>query len=650
MGPALRGTGGNGARGGSDGLGAGREGSPAPGTLDTAPDGPEAAAPAHRRPGVSARIAALVRDYLPRGNTLDEATFQRRHLLLCWILALHVPGLFILGLWLGFTPLHLSLELLFPAACVVFARKVRNRRLAAFFTTAGLVYCSSILVHLSGGMIEAHFHFFILIGLIALYQDWVPFLWDVVFTILSHGIGSAIGPTMMFDHGPGQRHPWTWALIHGLAVLAACVGEIIFWKNTEDEQRRNVALVANLAAAETEKQQARAQLLVNLARRNQSLINRQLEVIGDLEGREEDPDTLEDVFRLDHLATRIRRNAESLLVLSGDDPPRRWGSPVALTDVVRAAAAEVEDYQRVDVLVDDHLDVAGRAVADLAHLLAELIENAATFSPPTTDVRVRSHLAPGDHVSFVVSIEDAGLGMTEDETRAANALLAEAPEVDLRRATTLGFHVVARLARRYGIMVTLVPTPGAGVTALVAVPAELLSERPVGTPAPSSGWNGGDRYQRAARAWTRGQSRTRPARHRVADGGARPTVVAAAADAIEATNRAEPPAGVTGWTPAPVPPLPPKPAWWWATQPAGAETEPAADEPAATTGGGEPIAVPPTPIVLDPPPVASPPEPATGAPVAAAESLGAIPLGAVTSPPAAAPDPSPAWWAVLVDP
>src|SRR5262249_36572740 len=253
MGTVLRGTAGNGARGGSDGVGAGREASPAPGVLDTAPGGPEAV-PAHRRRGASARTAALVRDYLPRGNTLDEATFQRRHLLLCWILALHVPALFVLGLWLGFTPLQLSLELLFPAACVVFARMVTNRRLAAFFTTAGLVYCSSVLVHLSGGVIEAHFHFFILIRLLALYPDWVPFLWDVVFTILSHGIGSAIAPTMMFDHGPGQRHPWTWALIHGLAVLAACIGEIIFWKNTEDEQRRNVALVANLAAAETEKQ------------------------------------------------------------------------------------------------------------------------------------------------------------------------------------------------------------------------------------------------------------------------------------------------------------------------------------------------------------------------------------------------------------
>ena len=169
---------------------------------------------------------------------------------------------------------------------------------------------------------------------------------------------------------------------------------------------------------------------------------------------------LEELFRLDHLATRIRRNAESLLVLSGDDLARRWGKPVPLADVVRAAAAEVEDYRRVEVLVNDHLEVTGRAVADLAHLLAELIENATTFSPPTSEVRVRSHLTPGESGAIVVSIEDSGIGMLEDELTRANALLAEAPEVDLGRSTMLGFHVVARLAKRYGLRVRLAPTPG----------------------------------------------------------------------------------------------------------------------------------------------------------------------------------------------
>ena len=471
------------------------------------PHVPQHAAPSSRRPApradheeasALARAVDTVRRYLPRGNNLDEETFNSRHLFLSWVLLLHVPALFALGAWQGFDLWHVALELVVPVGCVVFARLSINRRLAAFFITAGLVYCSSVLVHLSGGMIEAHFHFFILIGLIALYQDWVPFLWNVVFTVLSHGAGSSLGSQIMFNHDAGVSRPWTWAAIHGVAVLAACVGEIIFWKHTEQEQERNVQLVADLAAADAERRQAMSELLVNLARRNQSLLNRQLEVITDLEVREQEPDTLEELFRLDHLATRIRRNAESLLVLSGDDPARRWGKPVPLADVARAAAAEVEEYRRVEVLVNDHIEVAGRAVADLAHLLAELIENATTFSPPSTQVRVRSQLSPGDPHTTIVSIEDEGIGMPEDDLQAANALLEEVPEVDLGRSTMLGFHVVARLAQRYGLSVRLAPTPGGGVTAMVALPPALVSERRSSTPATVGATTGGGAYSRGA--------------------------------------------------------------------------------------------------------------------------------------------------------
>ena len=445
-----------------------------------------------------ARAVRTARAYLPRGNTLDDTTFARRHLFLSWVLGLHVPALFVLGASQGYDLWHIALELTVPVACVVFGRLAINRRLASFFITAGLVYCSVVLVHLSGGVIESHFHFFILIGLIALYQDWVPFLWNVIFTVLSHGIGSAIAGDIMFVHGQGQNRPWTWAAIHGVAVLAACVGEIIFWKHTEQEQQRNIDLVAEVAEADAARQKAMSELLVNLARRNQSLLNRQLTVITDLELRERQPDVLEDLFRLDHLATRIRRNAESLLVLSGDEPARRWGNPVALGDVVRAAAAEVEDYRRVEVLVNDHIDIEGRAVADLAHLLAELIENATTFSPPSSQVQVRSHLSAADRISTVLSVEDAGIGMSDDDLRSSNLLLAEAPEVDLGRSTMLGFHVVARLASRYGIAVRLAPTPGGGVTAMVTLPDDLVSNRPMGAPAPAGVVAGADRYQRAA--------------------------------------------------------------------------------------------------------------------------------------------------------
>jgi signal transduction histidine kinase len=434
-------------------------------------------------------VLRTVWDWLPRGNMLDEQAFRQRHLLLCWILGLHVPALFAFAVWRGFGVDHALLEVATPAACLLFARLARNRRVAAFFVTAGLVFCSVVLVHLSGGSIEAHFHFFVLIGLIALYQDWVPFLWNVMFTVLSHGLGSAIAADLIFGHTSGQNRPWHWAVIHGVAVLAACVGVIVFWKNTEMEQRRNSALASELAAStlaaaqrEAAQRQSVSDLFVNLARRNQSLLDRQLGLIAELEQRERTPEALGELFQLDHLATRIRRNAESLVVLSGDDPPRRWGRPVALGEVVRAAAAEVEDYERVEVLVSDYLEVAGRAVADLAHLLAELIENATTFSPPGSEVRVRSHLAPSDQSAFVVSVEDMGIGMSQTDLRAANELLADPPDVDLSRST-LGFHVVGRLARRYGLQVRLANTPGGGVTSLVTLPDDLVSERRADVPA-----------------------------------------------------------------------------------------------------------------------------------------------------------------------
>ena len=540
----------------------------------TSADGEGTAPPAgDRAAGVNllVRASRAVRDYLPRGNTLDEETFQRRHLMLCWLLALHVPVLWVLGVWRGYGVAHVTAEVSLALASVACARMARNRRLASFFTTFGLVYCSSVLVHLTGGQIEAHFHFFVLIGLIALYQDWVPLLWNVLFTLISHGAGSALASGLIFNHEYGQNRPWLWAVLHASAVLAASAGVVIFWKNTEMEQQRNVALVEHLGAAEVERQEAMSGLLVNLARRNQSLLNRQLEVITDLELREQQADVLEELFRLDHLATRIRRNAESLLVLSGDDPPRRWGNPVPMGDVVRAAAAEVEDYRRVEVLVSDHIDVAGRAVADLAHLLAELIENATTFSPPSTEVRIRSHLAPGESTRFVVAIEDVGIGMSDEDIRAANVVLTEGPPLDLQRATMLGFHVVARLAQRYDIQVRLAATPGGGVTALVSLPRELVSDRPADAPPPNtSGLAGLDRYQRAAIAWSgdgrrpslagstgpwagRGPADDAAAVSAASAAAAAPGVAAAAA-APSALPERVPPSLAPAWLTTPMPP------------------------------------------------------------------------------------------------
>lgn len=222
------------------------------------------------------------------------------------------------------------------------------------------------------------------------------------------------------------------------------------------------------------------EMFVNLARRNQALLDRQIDFIDELERGEEDPDQLENLYRLDHLATRMRRNAESLLVLAGAEPPRRRGRPAPLANVVRAALAEVEDFGRIDLLSFDEILVASNVAADLAHLLSELMENATNFSPPETRVEVVGHRTKAD--GYVVSVTDHGIGMSAEQLQEANESLAKPPLVGLALSRSLGFIVVGRLAGRHGISVRMMASPSGGVTAVVTVPPNLVTDTPGGIP------------------------------------------------------------------------------------------------------------------------------------------------------------------------
>lgn len=222
-------------------------------------------------------------------------------------------------------------------------------------------------------------------------------------------------------------------------------------------------------------------VFVNLARRSQILVHRQLSLLDRMERRSDDPNELSDLFRLDHLTTRMRRHAESLIILSGAAPGRAWRMPVSLTDVVRAAVSEVEDYARVEVRHLPEASVVGAAVADLTHLIAELIENAAQFSPPHTRVRVT-----GEPVGngYVVEVEDRGLGMGRETLAEANRRIARSEALDLFDSDRLGLFVVSRLAARHDIKVHLKTSPYGGTTAVVLLPTGLLDD---GTPGRPSG-------------------------------------------------------------------------------------------------------------------------------------------------------------------
>ncbi|WP_160573620.1 sensor histidine kinase [Actinomadura physcomitrii] len=214
-----------------------------------------------------------------------------------------------------------------------------------------------------------------------------------------------------------------------------------------------------------------SRVFINLAWRSQSLLHRQLSMLDSMERRTSDPKELEDLFRLDHLTTRMRRHAEGLVILSGSEIIRGWDNPVPVDDLLRAALAEVENYPRVEVETDCTASVSGAVVADVVHLLAELIENATMFSPPHTEVSVRAELVAN---GLAVEVVDRGVGLDADELAAINRRLAQPPEFDLADSDRLGLFVVARLAARHGIRVILQPSAYAGVTAVVLLPMSLL--------------------------------------------------------------------------------------------------------------------------------------------------------------------------------
>ncbi|KOX10928.1 sensor histidine kinase [Micromonospora profundi] len=221
------------------------------------------------------------------------------------------------------------------------------------------------------------------------------------------------------------------------------------------------------------------EVFLNIARRSQGLVHRQLHLLDRMERRAEDPDELAELFQVDHLATRLRRHAEDLVILAGSAPGRGWRNPVAMVDLVRGAISEVEAYDRVDVTVVQPAGVLGRAVGDVIHLLAELIENATAFSPPDTRVTVT-----GEQVAngYALEITDQGLGMSEAALESANTRLASSPEFDPTESARLGLFVVARLAARHAVRVRLRPGRESGLTAVVLIPSELVTAEPPAGP------------------------------------------------------------------------------------------------------------------------------------------------------------------------
>ncbi|MFJ8036311.1 nitrate- and nitrite sensing domain-containing protein [Streptomyces sp. NPDC096032] len=271
---------------------------------------------------------------------------------------------------------------------------------------------------------------------------------------------------------------------------------------------------ARLAAVEAAVRQATLRrglfaVLLNIARRNQALVHRQLKLVDTLERRTEDPDVLRELFRIDHLTTRMRRHAESLIILSGSAPGRRWRRPVPVADVVASAVGEIEDYARVVVPPMPETGVAADAVADVVHLVAELLENATVFSPPHTQVTLRTGRVGG---GFVLEIDDRGLGLDAGQRAEAQRTLTDPDAFDPTRHDRLGLYVVGRLAALHGIEVSLRDSPYGGTTAVVLLPDSVLAE-----PEPEPARAGADVRRPATRAETGRGAGARPGPDGTAD-------------------------------------------------------------------------------------------------------------------------------------
>ncbi|MFJ3891747.1 sensor histidine kinase [Streptomyces sp. NPDC090083] len=237
------------------------------------------------------------------------------------------------------------------------------------------------------------------------------------------------------------------------------------------------AVTAVVAAAQLSSQagsEQKVEVFVNLARRLQSLVHREISLLDELENEIEDPDLLKGLFHVDHLATRIRRHAENLAVLGGAVSRRQWSNPVSMTEVLRSAIAEVEQYSRVKLVPPIDGTLRGHAVADVIHLLAELVENATVFSAPHTQVLLRVNLVTS---GLAVEVEDRGLGMPAGEQSRMNALLTDPDQVNVASLLAdgrIGLFVVSQLARRHGIHVRLQTNIYGGTQAVLVVPQALL--------------------------------------------------------------------------------------------------------------------------------------------------------------------------------
>lgn len=399
---------------------------------------------------------------LPRGNLLDDAAWSRRHRLLLVLLALHLPVLSVLGILTGRPALQLLVELGPVGAALVAGVLTRSRLARSVAVTAGLVVCSSVLVHLSGGLTEAHFHYFVVLGFVGLYQDWRPYLVALAYVVLGHGVMAAVAPGVIYSDPHALARPWLWSLVHAGFVLAACVAQVILWKQTERQQAAAHDYYARLYEGE--------RAVVAQLRQAQDVKDQLIGVVGHefrtpltaIQGFARTLDARFDRMHPDAVQTctqaiereskRLNRMVTNLLTASEELVPAPDDHCI-LHHATRAAVSEITQIapvvgRAIDVRIPADVTVAMSREAT-TQLLSNLLDNAVKFAAPDTDIQVTSR---HDDQMVVLEVANVGPPISEIDRERIFDAFVQADSSDTRRYSGmgLGLHIVAKIVHAYG--------------------------------------------------------------------------------------------------------------------------------------------------------------------------------------------------------
>ena len=399
---------------------------------------------------------------LPRGHSLDDAAWAPRHRLLLCLLAAHVPGLLAVGATSGFSTTATLFELVPLFAGIAVGLIARSRVIRAAAVTLGLVYSTSVLVHLTGGLIEAYFHYFVVLSFVALYQDWRPYLVAVGYGVVGHGLVGILFPEVMYNHPTPPGRPWTWAAVHGGFVLAACAAHVIFWKQTERQQRAAQEYYTQLYEGE--------RAVVAQLRQAQTVKDELISVVGHefrtplttIQGFARTLDARFD--RMDHEAVQactgaIEREAKRLTrlvanLLSASEDIQPGDAPAArVLDVAQEVVDEVTEtspvasrHVRIHVAPEHAVAVSPK---HLHQLLFNLVDNGVKFATPDSDVRVSSRV---ENEAIVLEVANIGTPIPDrDRDRIFDAFV-QGDSSDTRRhgGIGLGLHIASKIATAHG--------------------------------------------------------------------------------------------------------------------------------------------------------------------------------------------------------